>query len=467
VAEELAGERFLGDGAEAAAIVRVVLDLSQEDPFTLLAGVGEDEKRVFAWNDPADGRCFVGLGCADEACFQGAGRFERAAEALAAWSERLLFSDEDWLGIPLAVGGFAFEAAVEARKGAWRGWNDGELWIPELLVQRKGGRTQAAVTLLVAAGESPGQVEQRMQSAMERVSGMSPVATLDVTCVVGGQDPLEDEKGFSHWQVAVERAVETVADESLQKVVLARNACWQASGAEVFDSVGTAVAMRETQTDCTVFLVRGAGQGDFVGATPEELIRMSGGWAHTAAVAGTRRRVSGQEDSKELMESAKDRLEHRLVAESIYEALNPLLEGMQGGATTRVATYADVHHLRADFSGLVSDGVGLLHLLKTLHPTPAVGGLPKEAALNWIHENEDLDRGWYSSPVGWVDGRGEGVFVVGIRSANICDDTATAYAGCGLIEQSEARNEWDESCAKLGTIHRSLVRRPRPTGEKS
>ena len=469
MAEELLGDRFLGDGADASAIVRVVLELSHEDPFALLASGADGEERVFAWNDPADGRCFVGVGCADKESFEGAGRFERAAEVCRAWSNSLLSADQEWTGLPLAVGGFAFGESGGAREGAWRGWSDGELWIPELLVQRKGGRTQAAVTLVVPAGESPARVEQRMQAAVERLSELEPVATLDVACVVGEQEPLDEKEGFSHWQVAVERAVEKVSDQSLQKVVLARTVRWQAKDAEVFDAVGTAFAMREAQEDCTVFLVRGSGQGDFVGATPEELVRLSGGWAHTAALAGTRRRVAGEESSgiQELLDSPKDRLEHRLVADTIREALSPVLEGIQGGGAPSVASYADVHHLRADFSGMVSDGVGLLHLVKTLHPTPAVGGLPKTEALNWLQENEGLDRGWYSSPVGWIDGRGDGVFVVGIRSANISQGTATAYAGCGLVRQSDARNEWDESLAKLSTIRRSLVRKSLPTGEKS
>ncbi len=469
MAEELQGSRFLADGADMAALVRVVLELSHADPFTLLSSGVDDEERVFAWNDPADGRCFVGLGCADAESFQGKARFERAAEAVSAWSGGLLFADEEWRGLPLAVGGFAFAESEGAREGAWRGWSDGDLWIPELLVQRKGGRTQAAVTLLVLVGESPERVEQRMQVAMERLSVMEPTATLDVTCVVGGQDQLDEEEGFSRWQVAVERAVEKVSDATLQKVVLARTACWQSSEAEVFDAVGTALEMRAEQEDCTVFLLRGGGQGDFVGATPEELVRLSGGWAHTAALAGTRRRIPGQDSigTQELLESPKDRLEHRLVAETIREALSPLLEGIQGVGTPSVASYADVHHLRADFSGMVCDGVGLLQLVKTLHPTPAVGGLPKAEALSWLQENEELDRGWYSSPVGWIDGRGDGVFVVGIRSANVCERTATAYAGCGLVRQSDARNEWEESLAKLGTIRRSLVRKPRPTGVKS
>jgi isochorismate synthase EntC len=135
------------------------------------------------------------------------------------------------------------------------------------------------------------------------------------------------------------------------------------------------------------------------------------------------------------------------------------LDGLQGDGDPSAVSYADVHHLRANFFGMVREGVGLLDLVETLHPTPAVGGLPRQSALCWLEENEKLDRGWYSSPVGWVDGRGDGVFVVGIRSALIRDGSATAYAGCGLVSQSDAHTEWEESMAKLGPIRRSLVHR--------
>ncbi len=84
-----------------------------------------------------------------------------------------------------------------------------------------------------------------------------------------------------------------------------------------------------------------------------------------------------------------------------------------------------------------------------LHPTPAVGGFPREEAVRLIREHEGLDRGWYAGPVGWVDGRGEGEFVVGIRSALVQGNMATLYAGCGIVRDSDPESEYRESVLKL------------------
>ena len=103
---------------------------------------------------------------------------------------------------------------------------------------------------------------------------------------------------------------------------------------------------------------------------------------------------------------------------------------------------------------------GLNRRAEVLHPTPAVGGLPRAEALAWLDDHEGLDRGWYAGPIGWVDGRGEGVFVVALRSALVRGAEATAFVGCGLVRGSEPRAEWDETRAKLGTILGSLRAAP-------
>jgi isochorismate synthase len=250
----------------------------------------------------------------------------------------------------------------------------------------------------------------------------------------------------------------------LQKVVLARQVDWQAPAGTRFDAGATAVALRDQQPDCTVFLVAGPGVGVFVGASPEELVRLCGGQVRTVALAGTARRLAEEAAdaaaARTLLSNEKDREEHRLVAQALRESLAPLSTELQGNEAPQVASFADVHHLRTEFQATLKEGASLFDLLEGLHPTPAVGGLPNREALEWIQAHELRDRGWYAAPVGWVDARGEGVFVVAIRSALVRGDRATAFAGCGLVSASDPVQEWDEALAKIRTVRQGIVHRP-------
>ena len=95
--------------------------------------------------------------------------------------------------------------------------------------------------------------------------------------------------------------------------------------------------------------------------------------------------------------------------------------------------------------------------MQQLHPTPAVGGLPRDSALEWLGDNEHLDRGWYAGPVGWLNEAGDGEFVVAIRSVLMEPNTASAFAGCGLVSGSDPADEWEESRVKLQTVRRGLA----------
>jgi isochorismate synthase EntC len=127
----------------------------------------------------------------------------------------------------------------------------------------------------------------------------------------------------------------------------------------------------------------------------------------------------------------------------------------------------NVQHLYTPISGRIAPGGDLLSLVEHLHPTPAVGGFPREAALAFIREREELDRGWYSGPVGWIDRRGEGEFAVAIRSALLrgndaankanksadtsadARDEALLFVGCGIVADSDPASEYAESRLKM------------------
>ena len=98
-----------------------------------------------------------------------------------------------------------------------------------------------------------------------------------------------------------------------------------------------------------------------------------------------------------------------------------------------------------------------MEAIEDLHPTPAVGGYPRHVALGTIRRTEQLDRGWYAGPIGWIGAGGGGEFAVALRSGLVVGGTATLFAGCGIVPDSEPESEYAESCLKLQVMLRGLL----------
>ena len=177
---------------------------------------------------------------------------------------------------------------------------------------------------------------------------------------------------------------------------------------------------------------------------------------HTEALAGSARRgVSASEDAqlaRALFLSEKDQHEHRLVLGSIARRVADLGLKLEHAAQPRLLALANVQHLHTPVSADLPAGVHILDLLARLHPTPAVGGTPRDAALKAIPRHEAFPRGLYAGPIGWVDHRGGGEFLVGLRSALVDGHTATAYAGAGIVAGSTPENEFAETELKFKAL---------------
>ena len=157
-----------------------------------------------------------------------------------------------------------------------------------------------------------------------------------------------------------------------------------------------------------------------------------------------------------LLASEKDREEHAVVVAMLRETLAPLVTDITLPRVPRIVRSGRLQHLLTDVSGSLRDGVGLFDVIQRLHPTPAVGGWPTDAALELLDDESDLDRGWYAGPVGWIDRTGDGDVAVAIRSGLVDGRDASLFAGCGIVADSEPDREWDESTLKLRVVGDAL-----------
>jgi menaquinone-specific isochorismate synthase len=267
---------------------------------------------------------------------------------------------------------------------------------------------------------------------------------------------LTSPRSHPDWQRTIADAVDEIAGGRLDKVVVAREVLVEANRPIVVPDV--LERLRSLYPACVVFSVDG-----FLGASPELLVERRGTAVRSHPLAGTFPR-SGDPHADELLAaelvaSVKDQREHRFVIEEIDRVLRSRCVALDVPSTPSIMQLRNVLHLGTEISGtLSSPAPSALALAAALHPTPAVAGTPTADALAWLSRHEGLSRGRYAGPVGWVDATGDGMFAIGIRSAEVDGRRARLFAGVGVVEGSDPRRELVETQLKLQAILAAVVR---------
>ena len=252
------------------------------------------------------------------------------------------------------------------------------------------------------------------------------------------------------WSGAIAAALVAIHRGDLEKVVLARAV--EITADRPFLRRDVLARLRAQQPGCCVYADEG-----FLGATPELLVRRTGTKVTSRPMAGS---ASADDHAglERLAASAKDAREHQPVVDAIVEALAPWCRELEAADEPVVASFPTIAHLATDVVGTLLDPApDALTLARALHPTPAVGGVPRPAALAAIDRLESTPRGRYAGPVGWLDTRGDGEWGVALRGAFIDGATAILHAGAGIVDGSVASAEWRETEAKLAPMLRALM----------
>ena len=418
------------------------------DPAELFARA-KAEERVF-WEQPSERFSLVAIGAAARLTGHGDDRFSQVTAAWRGLMSRAVTDvvDPAPVAAPVCLGGFAFDPE-RLREPHWDGYPDALLTVPRFLFTSCGGSSWLTVSALVNPGcDTRTTADAAADDLCRLLEGGVAVAG-------GGEWPGSevapaDEAEADRWKEAVAAVVRDVRRGTIEKLVLARRL-----RARVLGPLEPAAVIRRLRAEyggCTVFAFA-RGESCFLGAAPERLVRLDAGIVRADCLAGSTARSANEDEDQALGEALfadqKERHEHALVVRALRDALGPLCHSLSVPATPNLLSMPNVQHLHTPVVGAVNGERHVLELVERLHPTPATGGLPTRAALPLIRSYEKFDRGWYAGPVGWVDGRGGGEFVVAIRSALLGGNQALLYAGCGIVAGSDPEREYEESCLKL------------------
>src|SRR6266540_2607386 len=391
------------------------------DPFDLAGETG------FVWSGPG-GELVGTVTAARIPVGTGGDRVERAAEAAAALLAGAEVDDPAGAGLgPVAVGALPFSPGAP-----------GELHVPALLLRRD----PAGATWVTATAPAPAAPPRAAERDGAR--RWPPARRLD-----------RPDGHLDAWRGSVALALEAIAGGRLDKVVLAREALVEAEWP--FPRAALLRRLR-ARAGLEAFVYA---SGGLVGASPELLVSRRGRVAISRPMAGTvPRGATAAAEARGLARltgSAKEAVEHRLVVDAVAEGLAKVADRVEV-AHPEVVRLPTVAHLATEVTADLTEPLpSALELAGLLHPTPAVGGSPRDAAVAAIAALEPFDRGRYAGPVGWVDAAGDGEWAVALRCAALDGRRARLLAGAGIVPGSDPDAEWAETEHKLAAMLEVLL----------
>lgn len=354
-------------------------------------------------------------------------------------------------------GGFSFRSDHHP-EGVWSAFPAARFHLPALELEGDGtGDAWIRARALV----SPEDEGEALPALRHRAEALRAELAVQGSAALPPPEPVTGTATATDrgaWEAAVVESLEAIRDGHVSKVVLART-CDVELSAPV-DPAEVVGHLWGVNRGSYVFLFEPAPGSAIVGAAPETVTTLRDGVFHATAVAGSVRRGGSPEEQVELaarlLASEKDRAEQRIALDDMVARLETVAHRIRTDPEPHVLTLARIQHLETEIRASVPTGVGVLDLLRLLHPTPAVCGLPRDEAMAFLAREEPFERGWYAGPVGWFDAEGNGIFAPALRTAVSGGTAWRLFAGSGIVQGSVPALEWEETAIKFEPVLEAL-----------
>jgi menaquinone-specific isochorismate synthase len=402
----------------------------------------------FFWKDPTDETFLIGLGvCMEIQSEQASDRFTQVENE---WNhfikDALIIREQVIKGTgPVLFGGFSFDPLKE-KTPLWIKYSDSLFHIPKYLLTVVNGKSYLTTNLVCTQHDDISTFVKTGQERQKLLSYTNQTIDLNLSQPISEKEVVNPDI----WKQTVQNLVGDLKNEELKKVVLARELRLLFKDKVSIEAVLNNLIKEQRESFTFAF----ESNGDcFIGASPERLVKKEGMKLFSTCLAGSiARGKTDDEDSRLgeiLLNDEKNLIEHHYVVEMIKEAMEEVCGDVSIPEHPSLLKMRDIQHLYTPVVGIANQDSSLLQVVDALHPTPALGGLPKREAVEKIRNIEKLDRGFYAAPIGWLDYEGNGEFAVAIRSALVQGNEASLFAGCGIVKDSDAESEYVETRIKF------------------
>ncbi|MBN2571665.1 MAG: chorismate-binding protein [Ignavibacteriales bacterium] len=261
------------------------------------------------------------------------------------------------------------------------------------------------------------------------------------------------KQNVNDWKNKVNFILKNIHKGKIEKIVLSRQVDYKLNVKPSLSFLVQKLNEKYPENYCFLFK---KSKSIFFGASPERLVKIKNSIIQTEALAGSIIRGKNTNEDKylekELLKSNKNIFEQKAVVDFIIDRLKFIATQIKLNKKPKIKKLTHIQHLFTKINAKLKDNISITSIIKNLHPTPAICGIPSNEALKIISKLEEQERGLYSGVIGWFNFNNEGEFAVAIRSALIKNKKLFTFSGCGIVSGSNPEEEFLESELKLKTI---------------
>jgi menaquinone-specific isochorismate synthase len=341
---------------------------------------------------------------------------------------------------------------VNKSSNEWSKFGEIDFLIPKLSLFQSGNNFFLLYNILTESFSSPENLNEtleryaeqiyQLESKLEKVESEKAVINL-----------IEESDDENKWNDKVSQIINEIKSKKVEKVVLAKRIKYDVKSEIDWQLIFN--ELNKNYPNCTNYLLK-SGKSIFFGSTPELLAKFSGEDFYTEALAGSISRGKDQDQDKEfenkLLQSKKNNFEHNAVTQHIKSSVQKFIKEIEISGKPVVKKFSNIQHLQTIIKGKLEAESNIFDIILSLFPTPAVCGISKDKALKFIDEFEEFDRGLFAGLIGWFNCEVYGEFYVTIRCGLVNQNNLYAYAGCGIVEDSDPQEEYEETKLKLKPI---------------
>ena len=428
-------------------IISLAFPVDEINFSTLILNSQKSSNRFFYWAKPNENIYFFGYDILTPCNLPGNNRVDTSTDLVADKGNFITNKSEVGLEfLPLVIGGMFFPS--HHKSDVWENFSSSDWYIPKYIFITNEHKSYIVLNF-TNEGNLNSTIDEMIKTAVELVERFNNSFTSELLCRKDNQS----DNDFKKWEKSITEILDGIAKNEFHKIVLSREVISTLSAVPSLEQIVDKLIYKFPE--CYNFLFRSGGS-IFFGASPEKLLKIQESVLETDALAGSIQRGKTKEEddiyAEQLLSSKKDLIEQKAVLDFVIKAISKHSSELEYDTQPIIRKLENIQHLWTPIKAKLKPGVPIFDIVKALHPTPAVCGVPCKKVIKFLEEHEPHHRGLYSGIIGWMNFDNEGEFAVGIRSALIKNNKLYAYSGCGIVKGSDAKTEFEESQLKLRTI---------------
>ena len=422
------------------------------DPLKLLNYLGNHSSNMIFFKESNRKQSFIALGSVVDLIDEGETRISSISENFVECRNKFInnWDDLNLNTVPIIVSAIKFDGKQNSDN--WRDFPSLTFRVPEIILLQNEGESFCIFNFIIKDDNRIDLILKNFEEKLSIIANLNEkVEYLPAFTAYDVLSDSIDEK--SRWNKLIDEAKNIIKNNKLEKIVLSRQKIFSVLNQPDWNFIFE--KLDKNFPDCYLFLNKNK-ESYFLGVSPEKFMSVRNGKIEVEAVAGSAPRSKQQpEDLKfenGLLVSKKNLKEHKFVSKFIINVLNKYCANIISSENPEIKKLDNIQHLITKVNAELKQKDQLFELIEALYPTPAVCGVPKLKAIEYIRQLENYDRGLYSGLIGWLDFNGNCDSSVTIRSALVKGKKVTAYAGAGIVEDSNPDEEFIETQLKLNPI---------------